>query len=857
VKISDFRPRLADASGDLDRRSLSMAITGDRAKRIMFIGVPWGGGGVARELAARFAARQSREAGTAPEPTIDDSQPFSPIEQLEPRLLLSANNIAFIGSSTVEGITGTNSFRRPLWQQLNSAGYDVNFVGSKNTNGSGSTPPNNDFDRDNDGRGGWRADHFLTGNNGIPKLADLLKGKSADGVDFTPDIAVIYVGHNDIFQNQSASSTRDEISQIIDVLRADNPNVQIVLGLLHNTDWTSPRIQVTNEVANARIAELNSMLVTLAQQKSTNASPIVIADINSGFNPTTMTSDGQHANPEGEAWMAQRFFQAINALPGRVIVEPLGGLSTTESGGKAFFSVRLSKAPTANVTINISSSDTTEGTVNKTSITFTPQNWNVSQTVAVTGVDDNVRDGDKAYSIILSNTQSSDPKFSGVNSPNVSMVNLDNDGAITGTVFLDTNKNGSQNSGEPNMANVLVFLDLNNNGLVNNGEPFRTTGSDGKFTFDHLGPGTYTLRVVAPEGYTISPNGSATHTFTVGGGQVSTGNFGLVVIPGEVILTPTSNMQTTEAGGTATFTVRLSKAPTANVTVNLASSNTGEGTINTTTLTFTPQNWNQPQTVVITGVDDNVLDGHKAFKINVTAITSNDPAYQGIPKPGIDVTNRDNEASLSGTVFFDINANGQRDGGENGLNGVTVFLDTNGNGKLDPGELSTTTNSQGQFNFGVVPAGNYNVRVNSPTGYIAPVGNGFAIPTPGGETTTRDFALVKPVDTAGNTIDTARNLGTLAAPAQVVSEYLTSEDRVDMYRLRVKKNGKLRVVLNGMNSDVRVQLFDKNGKRIRKRDLIRQANRRIDAQGLRGVIFIRVVSFDGIDTPYRLRIVNR
>ena len=44
-------------------------------------------------------------------------------------------------------------------------------------------------------------------------------------------------------------------------------------------------------------------------------------------------------------------------------------------------------------------------------------------------------------------------------------------------------------------------------------------------------------------------------------------------------LTPTSGLITTEAGGTATFTVVLTARPTANVTIGLISSDITEGTV--------------------------------------------------------------------------------------------------------------------------------------------------------------------------------------------------------------------------------------------------------------------------------------
>ena len=77
-----------------------------------------------------------------------------------------------------------------------------------------------------------------------------------------------------------------------------------------------------------------------------------------------------------------------------ITVTPTAGLTTTEAGGTATFTVVLKTQPTADVTIALSSSDTTEGTVSPASLTFTAANWNMAQTVTVTGVDDALDDGD-------------------------------------------------------------------------------------------------------------------------------------------------------------------------------------------------------------------------------------------------------------------------------------------------------------------------------------------------------------------------------------------------------------------------------------------------------------------------------
>jgi len=78
--------------------------------------------------------------------------------------------------------------------------------------------------------------------------------------------------------------------------------------------------------------------------------------------------------------------------------------NTSEDGTTSTFNVALKSAPSDNVTVSVSSSSNSEGTVSPSTLTFTPNNWSSTQTVTVTGVDDNSTDGHKAYNISLSAT---------------------------------------------------------------------------------------------------------------------------------------------------------------------------------------------------------------------------------------------------------------------------------------------------------------------------------------------------------------------------------------------------------------------------------------------------------------------
>ena len=111
-----------------------------------------------------------------------------------------------------------------------------------------------------------------------------------------------------------------------------------------------------------------------------------------------------------------------------------------------------------------------------------------------------------------------------------------------------------------------------------------------------------------------------------------------------VTVTPTSGLTTTEAGGTATFTVVLTSRPTADVMIGLGTSDTTEGTAAPTPLRFTNLNWNTPQTVTVTGADDILDDGDVAYTI-VTTATSADTVYNGIDVADVGVTNTDNDTS--------------------------------------------------------------------------------------------------------------------------------------------------------------------------------------------------------------------
>ena len=94
-----------------------------------------------------------------------------------------------------------------------------------------------------------------------------------------------------------------------------------------------------------------------------------------------------------------------------------------------------------------------------------------------------------------------------------------------------------------------------------------------------------------------------------------------------------TRLVTSENGSSASFQVALRMRPVQDVVLTLKVSDSTEGVFAsgqaTTTLTFTPDIWNTPQTVTLVGVDDKPNDGDVTFLIT-TSVTSGDSRYNGL-----------------------------------------------------------------------------------------------------------------------------------------------------------------------------------------------------------------------------------
>jgi lysophospholipase L1-like esterase len=203
--------------------------------------------------------------------------------------------IMLIGDSITEGVDSNGSYRRYLDGMLRRDGHLIDFVGSRRKHNDDKTEPANyEYDVDHEGHWGkgsaWMAENlsrFLTSN--------------------VPDVAVIHLGTEEILSSNAAAESLTDgilqnISKLVDALRAKNGNVKIVLSTI---------IPVKGK--ESVVSLLNLKLSRYVQSNSTLPCPVVIANQHEGFDVSRDLSHDNHLpNAAGARRMARVFADVIH-----------------------------------------------------------------------------------------------------------------------------------------------------------------------------------------------------------------------------------------------------------------------------------------------------------------------------------------------------------------------------------------------------------------------------------------------------------------------------------------------------------------------------------------------------------------
>ena len=284
--------------------------------------------------------------------------------------------------------------------------------------------------------------------------------------------------------------------------------------------------------------------------------------------------------------------------------------------------------------------------------------------------------------------------------------------SIGNRVFYDVNGNGTQEAGEPGIANVTVTL-TGTDGAGNPVSANTTTNATGNYSFTGLAPGTYTVSVVpagVPSGLTsnttpvVQPTG-----FLPSGTNDPNQNFGF---RGNATL---GDRVWLDANGNATQDVGEPGIPGVGVTATWLGFDgvLGGGD----DIAFT----------TVTGANGiygfgNLPAGNYVVAVNAATLPSNAVETFDLNGPldnkanrtltlGQNATDVDfgyrGQASVGNTMWYDVNGNGVQDNAEPGIANATLQLDSPGAdgilGNADDILQVTTTDVNGKYTFVGVP----------------------------------------------------------------------------------------------------------------------------------------------------------
>lgn len=295
---------------------------------------------------------------------------------------------------------------------------------------------------------------------------------------------------------------------------------------------------------------------------------------------------------------------------------------TIDEGTTGDISVSLAAQPQGPVTITVTSADPAIASVSTSSLTFDAGNWDVAQTVTVSGNEDpDTVDG--STSVTLS--------ADGMDEVSIAITVIDDDEQA---IVLSRN---AITLGEGQTATIGISLlsqptaDVTVSLVSGNGAV--ATAAPSSFTFTSANWSNPQVAIItAPEDVNLSDD---TTTLTASATNLSPAVAVITVLDNDTqALVVNPNSITVNEGASQNINVRLAYQPAGTVTVNAVSSDTGEATVAPASLTFDATNWNVNQPFAVGGVEDaDVVDGNATVTISSA----------GLPNLLIPVTVVDND----------------------------------------------------------------------------------------------------------------------------------------------------------------------------------------------------------------------
>ena len=323
--------------------------------------------------------------------------------------------------------------------------------------------------------------------------------------------------------------------------------------------------------------------------------------------------------------------QSIDGTINRKMVMSVGeGGITVPEGSTATYEVWLNNAPESDVTVTLTDSgdsditiDTDSGTTgNQNTLTFTSTDWNRQNAKTVTlsagqdadgerGTKRITHSADRGYDnvIAITATEGEDETAEFVVNPSPASITLTESDTPLSTIGSSHAYTVKLSTPPTDTVTVGIALDTAENGISVSTDTLTFTSNDWSTT--------QTVTITAPNDsdYTTD-TATVVHTVSTSATEyegLQIGDIKVTAVDDDAQLILSQSALTIQEGGSATYTVYLNPMPSADVTVTITEGAGGDTDIRITnpsskTLTFTPQNYDTPQTITVRANSDSDAD---------------------------------------------------------------------------------------------------------------------------------------------------------------------------------------------------------------------------------------------------------
>ncbi len=375
-------------------------------------------------------------------------------------------------------------------------------------------------------------------------------------------------------------------------------------------------------------------------------------------------TSGDSLNPLGQ-WVMDNdtssgnFCEIVNAYPEINLTTTLN--SDVESVVNRNISVSLSSTINEPITVTLTYSNNTatlgDSDYNNTISSFTIPPNTLSFSTSLMGLinNDNKYEPDENFDIILSGVSTGNATIGVNNTLNVVIQNDDAVPTVTWNTATASHPEGNSGStthtigvtlSNPSYENIVVNVAPNDVSATIVSDYTSTTSvtiPSGTTTANL----SYTINgdVVdeSDEDFTLTLSSIGSGTASIGSPNVAT--ITIIDDDGAGYVVDTSSVTAiSEPSGSTTFTIQLATLPSGTVDLAFTSTVPTECTPSPTALTFDNTNWNTPQTITITAVDDMLLDGPQSCAISISRTGGTASEYGSVPNPSdVSVTVNDDE----------------------------------------------------------------------------------------------------------------------------------------------------------------------------------------------------------------------